>query len=177
VYIYTDRNKHSARNRYLVTSKDDEWCHIRKFIGNTLRANTYKVKPCEIYKVPASHAEETLRERHNDNEEYEEEQCHAQMTNDKGPTVVDHGPEIPNAPVEITEPLQNNPYPVDTVETQAEPKPAAIPPPVDPNENQMISAAHSTPPVRAAESNTNPRSGRPVRNRRMPSRFQDYVLE
>ena len=177
VYIYTDRNKHSARNRYLVTSIDDEWCHIRKFIGNTLRANTYKVKPCEIYKVPASHVEETLRERHNDNEEYEDEQCRAQMANDKGPTVVDHGPEIPNAPVEITEPLQSSPYPVDTVETQAEPTPAAILPPVDPNENEMISAAHSTPPVRAAENNTNPRSGRPVRNRHMPSRFQDYVLE
>ena len=53
VYVYTDRDKNVPRSRYLVTAIDGEWCHIRKFIGETLRASSYKVKMYEVYKVPA----------------------------------------------------------------------------------------------------------------------------
>ena len=53
VYLYSDRDKNVPRNRYLVTSLDEKWCYLRKFVGETLRANTYKVKRCEVYKVPS----------------------------------------------------------------------------------------------------------------------------
>jgi len=53
VYLYTDRDKNSPRSRYLVTSIDEKWCYIRKFVGESLRANSYKVKRCEVYKVPS----------------------------------------------------------------------------------------------------------------------------
>ena len=53
VYLYSDRDKHVPRSRYLVTMLDDKWCHLRKFIGDTLRANSYKVKRAEVYKVPS----------------------------------------------------------------------------------------------------------------------------
>ena len=52
VYLYTDRDKNSPRPRYLVTSVEGKWCNIRKFVGDSLRANSYKVKLCETYKVP-----------------------------------------------------------------------------------------------------------------------------
>ena len=37
VYLFCDRNKSRARNRYLVVSTDGEWCQIRNFVGNQLR--------------------------------------------------------------------------------------------------------------------------------------------
>ena len=52
IYLISDRSKNSPRDRYLVVSIEDEWCNIRKFIGNTLKSNSYRVKMAEIYKVP-----------------------------------------------------------------------------------------------------------------------------
>ena len=54
VYLYRDRDKHKARDRYLVVSIDNEWCNIRKFVGNTLRQFSYRVKCNECYKVPVA---------------------------------------------------------------------------------------------------------------------------
>ncbi|MES9971553.1 MAG: hypothetical protein ABW092_16090, partial [Candidatus Thiodiazotropha sp.] len=53
VYLYTDKDKSRARNRYLVVSVDGEWCHIKKFVGNQLRSTSYKAKVKECYKVPS----------------------------------------------------------------------------------------------------------------------------
>ena len=53
VYLFCDRNKPRARNRYLVVSTDGEWCQIRKFVGNQLRQSSYKVKNSECYRVPS----------------------------------------------------------------------------------------------------------------------------
>jgi hypothetical protein len=61
VYLISDRSKNSPRDRYLVASTEDEWCSIRKFIGNTLKANSYRVKTSEVYKVPTTTLEETQR--------------------------------------------------------------------------------------------------------------------
>ena len=51
VYIISDRSKSQARDRYLVTSIDNNWCYIRKFSGSQLRASSYKVKLSECYLV------------------------------------------------------------------------------------------------------------------------------
>jgi hypothetical protein len=54
VYLFCDRNKSKARNRYLVVSTDLEWCQMRKFAGNQLQQSSYKVKKSECYRVPSS---------------------------------------------------------------------------------------------------------------------------
>ena len=54
VYLYSDKDKNAPRERYLVTSVDNEWCYIRKFVGDTLRANSHKVKRNEIFRVPSN---------------------------------------------------------------------------------------------------------------------------
>ncbi|CAG2237082.1 unnamed protein product [Mytilus edulis] len=51
VYFYTDRSKTQSRDRYLVVARDGEWCFIKKFSGNQLRASSYIVKLSECYKV------------------------------------------------------------------------------------------------------------------------------
>ena len=53
VYLYTDRNKHRARDRYIVVSVEGEWCNVRKFIGAQLRRMSYRVKLSQCYKVNA----------------------------------------------------------------------------------------------------------------------------
>ena len=51
VYRYCDRNKSRSRCRYLVVSVDGVWLNASKFIGNQLRATSYRVKRSECYKV------------------------------------------------------------------------------------------------------------------------------
>ena len=53
VYLFSDKSKLKARNRYLVVSCDGEWCFIKKFSGNQLHASSYKVKQSECYRVPS----------------------------------------------------------------------------------------------------------------------------
>jgi hypothetical protein len=58
VYLYSDRNKSHARNRYLVTSVEDSWCNIRKFVGSQLRNASYRVKRSEL--VPSYQEHRTV---------------------------------------------------------------------------------------------------------------------
>jgi len=51
VYLYTDKNKNRATDRYLVTSIDGPWLNIRKFVGSQFRSSSYRVKKSECYKV------------------------------------------------------------------------------------------------------------------------------
>ena len=55
VYLIGDKHKSHARDRYLVSSVDGEWCFIKKFVGSTLRASSYKVKVSECFSVPSHH--------------------------------------------------------------------------------------------------------------------------
>ena len=43
VYLHGDRSKLKARDRYLVSAIDGDWCEIRKFSGSQLRAFAYRV--------------------------------------------------------------------------------------------------------------------------------------
>ena len=51
VYLYSDRDKSRARDRYIIVSIDGEWCFIKKFTGSQLRSTSYKVKLAECYVV------------------------------------------------------------------------------------------------------------------------------
>ena len=61
VYLRTDRDKTKARSRYLVVSVDGEWCLIKKFTGNQLRACSYKVKLSDCFLVPHTKEPDTQR--------------------------------------------------------------------------------------------------------------------
>ena len=61
VYLYQDKHKHRARDRYLVVSLDGVWCNIRKFTGSQLRQTSYRVKREECYKVPSTIKEKIIK--------------------------------------------------------------------------------------------------------------------
>ena len=54
VFLHHDKSKLKSRDRYIVTSVDNDWVFIRKFAGKQLRNNSYKVKRSECYKVPTT---------------------------------------------------------------------------------------------------------------------------
>ncbi|KAJ8378346.1 hypothetical protein AAFF_G00243660 [Aldrovandia affinis] len=51
VYLYGDRNKSKARDRYLVSGIDGAWCSIQKFTGSQLHRTSYRVRLSDCYKV------------------------------------------------------------------------------------------------------------------------------
>ena len=68
VYLRSDRSKLHARSRYLVVSMDGEWCIIKKFVGDQLRATSYKVKEAECYSVPSTVGSSDLQDHCSDDE-------------------------------------------------------------------------------------------------------------
>ena len=53
VYLFSDRNKTRARDRYLVVEVSGSFCNIRKFVGSQLRSTSYRVKTTDCYRVPS----------------------------------------------------------------------------------------------------------------------------
>jgi hypothetical protein len=162
VYLFCDRNKSKARNRYLVVSTDGEWCQIRKFVGNQLRQSSYKVRKSECYRVPSSSfdpscsdesdsedAEEEFEIQHNHNQESVKEDTSS------------YPDSIPPTPLEIGCPLPDNNIFEDEIDsTNLE------------NTNTSGSSADLPCPTPTSERTTT----RPRRTIRLPSRFQDYEM-
>ena len=154
VYLYCDKDKNAPRNRYLVTSTDNEWCYIRKFVGDTLRANSYKVKRSEVFKVPSNMINlqnmDTKVEPENDDDDRDVEVPTPPSnvdpeTSNAHPTTVhfEHSQDIPTiaSPQDLTEAL---PIPVE-IGTPAEPIPQI---PSGPPETLRRSTRVSRPPQR-----------------------------
>lgn len=107
VYLYSDKNKSQARSRYLVVSIDNEWCYIKRFTGNQLRSNSYKVKLDECFLVPLDAGLVDKRDiPHSPSQDEEEEEVNEmQMTNeahktessykDNSPSIPDNGVDLP----------------------------------------------------------------------------------
>ena len=53
VYLFSDRNKTRARDRYLVVEVSGSFCNIRKSVGSQLRRASYRVKTTDCYRVPS----------------------------------------------------------------------------------------------------------------------------
>ena len=53
VYLFSDRNKTRAGDRYLITAVSGSFCNIRKFVGSQLRSTSYHVKTTDCYRVPS----------------------------------------------------------------------------------------------------------------------------
>ena len=52
VFVKSDGSKHIARDRYLITSSDDDYVYGKKLVGSQFRAKSYKLKRSEVYPVP-----------------------------------------------------------------------------------------------------------------------------
>ena len=163
VYLYSDKDKSHARDRYLVVSIDGEWCRIRKFVGNQLRATSYKVKMKECYKVPSEFTP-TYHSHLNIGNHIDDD---------------DDPVEGPNIPLTLSEPLtSHNPKPRppdipiligvedehDTVQHDSSSQSVIFP-----------GSGQEIPPTEAIENPITQEQSRPKRASRPPKYLEDYV--
>lgn len=155
VYLFSDRDKTKARQRYLVVSIDGNWCNINKFTGNQLRSTSYRVKHSECYTVPSdvskrmpSHEMGNLEVGSDEEDDY-----------DLSQSVPADSPHIPS---EISKPVNNRPPPV--------PEPYILASELEPDEPDVSFDGED--PVQGTV-NDNPR--RSARPKRSPVWLEDFV--
>ncbi|KAJ8396457.1 hypothetical protein AAFF_G00017630 [Aldrovandia affinis] len=147
VYLYGDRNKSKARDRYLVTGVDGAWCNIRKFTGTQLRRTSYRVRLGDCYKVEGPPADsDPLRD------------CHASDVDPDDSLLC--GPDIPPA---ISEPPPAQCLPCDDIGLAGGAVPPSGPGGDSPSSRELSPALGATPR----------RSGR---RRQLPRRLEDFEL-
>ena len=165
VYLYADRDKSKARNRYLVVSTDGEWCFIKKFSGSQLRSSSYKVKRDECYLVPT----ESLSSRpflRNDPLTDNEDEDILTDTHPPPPVAI---PETLTAPG-VSLPVQSE-NPASPVEYD---HPIIIASPVD--NSTDCQPAHDSSPSEITQMSA-PSVSRPKREIKRPKYLDDYVLK
>ena len=147
VYLYDDRNKSSARSRYLVVSLEGEWCNIRKFVGSQLRKTSYRVRQTDCYLVPPSTTYSAIA-----GDISSDEDTHVPQSS-RGDTT-QQLPPPPDIPMAISEPPVAAP-----VDDHDSCENTAI-------ELPDVTTNQSSPPLR-----------RSTRQRRLPQKFEDFVLD
>ena len=71
VYLYTERDKHLGRSRYLVVNVEGDWCSIRKFASTTLSTSAYRVRISEVYKAQPTVLEPSINRHASDDDDVE----------------------------------------------------------------------------------------------------------
>ena len=172
VYLKNERNKCHSRPRYLVVNSNGPWYNVRKFSGNQLRNNTYKVHLTEICTIPSNLPEPTRNkppddfedEFINDQENGQPEFTHPpEPTVHKQPNVTTYSPVCKDRP---PSPLTPEPHPPETPTHQ----PADVP-----RSSRQRRPPEPHPPETPTHQPTDvPRSSR---QRRPPRYLDDYVRE
>ena len=182
VYLYRDRDKNKARDRYIIVSVDGVWCYIRKFTGSQLRASSYKVKLCECYKVPSFKPD--LVTPKNDMEEeiddviesngfgvsqHDSEYPVMEGTPSKLPDKETIPPQPPDIPLVLSQPASSDLFPQGGLPNIAS----------DHEYNDPSPASYHSPTCGMGDHSKEPLLGspRPIRKRHLPKHLEeDYVL-
>lgn len=166
VYLYCDKDKSKGRCRYLVTSISGEWCTVKKFTGSQLRTTSYKVKLRECYRVPCEISLSDPSRPESDTDEPEDAVVPA-VDNPSAPTPV----EIPDILCNPHAHQENDPV-----------YPGAHPASVDFEDDFDFVTENPITPDSGGSEPTPSDCGsplvatRPRRERKLPSRLDDYVL-
>lgn len=168
VYLFSDRDKLHARNRYLVTSIEGQWCFVKKFVGNQLRASSYKVKFDECYLVPNECTASSVPKQY---DTYESEDEGVDPIHDES-----HSPQPIQIPTVLTNPMDNSPSDTNANNMSEIPLLLGVPEsPPDPE--PFINVPPELPSSSTICNNpTTPKSSRPKRDVKRPKYLDDYIL-
>ena len=173
VYLYCDRNKSRGRDRYLVVLVDGEWCNVRKFVGSQLRNVLYRVKKSECYKVAPFRVHTPWCPS-----EEESSDCDPDVGVDQSPPTDGRGLPIEEEPSPESGPL---PPPAPEVPIEISSPPSALAPTEDVpkyGEDSQPGLLDDVEVIPAPSPSVSPAvNERPTRQRRLPQRLQDYVVE
>ena len=156
VYLYADRNKTRARDRYLVVEVTGSFCNIRTFVGSQLRSTSYSAKTSDCYPIPSEVADYRPSAINDDADSSSDEAPPAQ------PVPSPPSPPIPSAistPATQVVPDDNLPASGDEPSEDTHPDPVVDSPASDSN------------------SDTSPPPRRSTRVRRRPACYDDFVLD
>ena len=187
VYLFSERDKHLGRSRYLVISIEGEWCSIRKFANTTLSNSAYRVRISEVYKVVSTVLESSHKQQAADDDDPPPDPIihpsNSVIASPPIPAVPVHDPIIPSQHIpevsQNVEPVPRDTAPDNVIISQSVPPPATTAqqeqpetPPIPAEISSPIQPTSPPEPVPPAEMST--RSGRRVVK---PSRFRsdDYI--
>ena len=173
VYLYCDRNKSRGRDRYLVVLVDGEWCNVRKFVGSQLRNVSYRVKKSECYKVAPFRVHTPWCPS-----EEESSDCDPDVGVDQSPPTDGRGLPIDEEPSPESGPLLP---PASEVPIEISSPPSALAPAEDVpryGEDSQPGLPDDVEVIPAPSPSVSPAvNERPTRQRRLPQRLLDYVVE
>ena len=177
VYLYSERDKHHPRCRYLVTGVDGMWLQIRKFTGSQLRALSYKVRLQDVYKVPSQvKTSDRTKYFENDHEEHQLSQTDKTIhpetctTADKLISVTPSNEQCPaskDIPIDIALP-PNEEYPV------SEDIPTEIASPPNENEPEDSDSNYENEVQEPMQEGNQTPPRRSLRERQPPGYLKDY---
>ena len=157
VYLFSDRNKTRARNRYLVVEVTGTFCNIRKFAGSQLRSTSYSLKTSDCYRVPSIVTDFRPSTVNSDTDSSSDEALPAQP--------VPPPPSPPVIPSAISTPATQEVPDINLPTDQYEPFEDSSPDPVLDS------------PTTGNNSDTCPLPRRSTRVRRRPARYDDFVMD
>ena len=156
VFLRCNFNKTKSRDRYLVTSVDEPWCNIRKFVGAQLRKTSYRVKCSDCYKVPPAYELSSLPSNVQSDNSYSDDEMVHDSYNNTSPSEL---PQIPQA-----------------ISTPPEPTPIALDGDTVHDVNGQSEHDVVQDDVESVQDNSSVESSRPVRSRSRPKKFDDCVM-
>ncbi|KAK3090592.1 hypothetical protein FSP39_012951 [Pinctada imbricata] len=157
VYLYSDKEKTKARPRYIVVNTNDDWCYIKKFIGNQLRSSSYKIKQSECYRVPCESSPKRRLQITSDSDDAEdlyEQNCESAQPHN-----------IPNTDVHQELPIEPDQA------LAAVPEILAMPLTLPQESSTSVNTPDSDSEVESDHAYT-----RPQRTKKLPSHLKEYVL-
>ena len=157
VYLFSDRNKTRARDRYLVVEVTGTFCNIRKFVGSQLRSTSYRVKTSDCYRVPSEVTDFRPSTVNSDTDSSSDEALPAQP--------VPAPPSPPVIPSAISTPATQEVPDVNLPTDQYEPFEDSSPDPVLDS------------PTTGNDSDTCSLPRRSTRVRRRPARYDGFVMD
>ena len=189
VYLHADLHKNRARDRYLVTAVEGEWCHLRKFAGSQLRKAIYPVKNSECLLVSEdSNLHSGFPQCHPDDSDSDPEENTNQKPEEHSIRQLPVSPEHYHDPLSSEHSLAS-PLPPDST-LSPPPVPTEISTPISVHENTNSESDLNHPDCTQSDMShaagksdytttipLQPGQGRPKRRTRFPVRFKDYHMD
>ena len=189
VYLHADLHKNRARDRYLVTAVEGEWCHLRKFVGSQLRKAIYPVKNSECLLVSEdSNLHSGFPQCHPDDSDSDPEENTNQKPEEHSIRQPPISPEHYHDPLSSEHSLAS-PLPPDST-LSPPPIPTEISTPISVHENTNSESDLNHPDCTQSDMShaagksddtttipLQPGQGRPKRRTRLPVRFKDYHMD
>jgi hypothetical protein len=187
IFVKSDGNKHVARDKYIVTAKEDNYLFARKLVGAQFRSKSYKLRYSEIYPVPTKIPSDLQpKQRHISDPSSESDSAieggslaisqpnhdESQDSDFSAMDPVEKDNEQVNPPVDDIIGLRPPPVPPDPIRHS----PQLSNPSDSDGDGESDIPSDSSGPQRNAEHNGG-NNERPRRMKRRPPRFRDYVMD